>query len=159
MTPSAHRLPGKVNRDATLPTAAWAFVLVVLSGCYVHPWRSSSAPLASVATGGTPLRVTTRESVDGKARRFVFSSARVEGDSLVGLVYEEYERVGSGPWSQLQRGDRDARVSVATADVTEVSRREREASAVRSMVLLVVIAAVVVGAYYGFLGYVLSGGS
>ena len=133
-------------------------MLVVLGGCYVHPWRASFDPPASVAAAGTPLRVTTRVSADGRAHRYVFSSARVEGDSLVGRVYEAYERVGAGPWSPVQRREGDPRVSVATADLAEVSRREREASPVRTTVLLVAIAAVAVGAYYGFLAYVFSGG-
>jgi hypothetical protein len=159
MTPSAYPISRKDDRDATRPKAAWALMLVMLGGCYVHPWRSSSTPLASVAAAGTPLRVTTRVSVDGRVHQYVFSSARVEGDSLVGLVYEQYQRVGDGPWSPLRGSERDPRVSLATADVADVSRREREPSPVRSMLLLAIIAAGAVGAYYGFLAYVFAGDS
>jgi hypothetical protein len=159
MTPSAFRLSRKDDRDATRPSVAWALMLLMLGACHVHPWRSSSGPLASVAAAGKPLRVTTRMSVDGRVDYYVFSSARVEGDSLVGLVYEQYQRIGDGPWSPLQRSERDPRVSVATADVADVSRREREASLGRTSVLLVVIAAALIGGYYGFLAYAFAGGS
>ena len=137
--------------------AAWALLLMVLGGCSVHPWRSSSDPLALAAADGTPLRVTTRAAADGRAHRYVISSARVEGDSLVGVAYEEYERLGDGRWSLLE-GERDPRVSLAIADLADVSRREREFSPARTSVVMVVVAAVVVGAYYGLIATAYGGG-
>ena len=131
--------------------ATWLWLLVIVGGCYVHPWRSSSAQLASVAATGTSLRVTTRASADGRAHLYVFSSARVVGDSLVGLVDEAYQRVGDGWWSPLQQREGDPRLSVATADIAEVSRREREASPGRSAALVVLIVAGIAGAVYGVL--------
>ena len=146
MTVSSAR---KDCNGAARRTAAWLWMLVILGGCYVHPWRSSSAPLASVAAAGTSLRVTTRASADGRAHLYVFSSAQVVGDSLVGLVYEAYQRVGDGQWSPAQQFERDPRVSVATADIAEVSRREREASPGRSVALVVLIVAGIAAAVYG----------
>ena len=154
MTPSS---PPRFLTTRVTALAAWALVPLVLSGCSVQSWRSSQAPVASVVAAGAPLRVTTRVWADGRAHRYVLSSASVEGDSLVGVVDESYQLVGASRWS-LQQGERGQRLAIGIADVAEVSRQEREASATRTGVLLVGIAAGVAGAFYVFLAMAYSGG-
>jgi len=77
----------------------------------------------------------------------VLFSARLEGDSLVGVADEEARRVADGPWEAARVGAGGRRVAVATADVVEVSRREGSSN--RSAVVLLVVAGVLVALYWG----------
>ena len=106
---------------------------------------------------GEPLRVTTRTLATGEAHRYVLSWARVNGDSLVGVVFEEHERDSGGRWSAVPQGERERRIAVATADIAEVSRREREPSDARTAALIIGAVGVFLAAYWGFL-YVASAG-
>ena len=81
--------------------AACVALPILLLGC--HRWRPASEPLpALTASGGTTLRVTTRASATGVAHRYVLFSARLEGDSLVGVADDEARRGGTGPWEPAQ---------------------------------------------------------
>ena len=134
------------SRFVAAARAACVAVALLLLGC--RPWRPASEPLpALTASGGTTLRVTTRPSATGVAHRYVLFSARLEGDSLVGLADEEARRVGAGPWEPAQGEAGGRRVAVATADVVEVSRRQGSSN--RSAVVLLVVAGVLVALYWG----------
>ena len=114
---------------------------LTVSGCYAYPWRPTTAPLASVAAAEALLRVTTRPFTTEEPHRYVFSWARVAGDSLVGVVCEEYRRTGAGRWSLVPQNERERRVAVATADIAEVSRQEREPSRPRTIAILLALTA------------------
>jgi hypothetical protein len=117
--------------------AAYVALTLPLLGC--HAWRPTSEPLPALTTsGGTTLRVTTRPSATGTAHRYVLFSARLEGDSLVGVADEEARRVGDGLWEQVLVEAGGRRVAVAAADVVEVSRLETSGGGTAVAVVIVV---------------------
>ena len=141
-------------RFAAVASAACVALALPLLGC--HAWRPASEPLpALTGSGGRTLRVTTRPSATGVAHRYVLFSARLEGDSLVGIADEEARRVADGPWEGAQAAAGGRRVAVATADIAEVSRRETSGGG--TAVAVVVVLAVVVAAAWGFLSMALEG--
>jgi len=80
--------------------------------------------------------VTTRPLANEETHRYVLSWARVDGDSLVGVVREEYRRTGAGRWGFVPQTDPERGVAVDTADIAEVSRQEREPSGRRTIAVL-----------------------
>jgi len=133
--PSAAILRTRLARHL-VRVAVSALVAVALSGCSAYPWRPATGTLASVAATGSPLRVTTRPSANAVTYRYVLAWARVAGDSLIGVVREEYQSVGAGGWRLVPQTERERRVAMATADIVDVSRREPEPSATRTLALL-----------------------
>jgi hypothetical protein len=132
------------------PRAACVVLTFSLVGC--QAWRPASEPLAALtASGGTTLRVSTRPSPTGVAHQYVLFSARLEGDSLVGVADEEARRVADGPWQAAPVKPGGRRVAVATADIVEVSRRDGSSNrSSRSALVLVVVAGVLFALYWGF---------
>ena len=127
-------------------SAACAALSLAVPGC--HAWRPASEPLpALTASGGMTLRVTTRPMPTGEAYRYVLRSARLEGDSLVGVPVNVARRVGRAGWNVTHSAAGRPRVALATADIVEVSRQEPSSG--RTLTLLVVVAALVAAAGYG----------
>jgi len=122
---------------------------LTFGGCYAYPWRPVTAPLPSVAAVGAPLRVTTRRFANDETHRYVLSWARVDGDSLVGVVREEYRRTGAGRWSLVPQTERERRIAVGTADIAEVSRQEREPSGRRTIAFLLGLTALAYAVVWG----------
>lgn len=110
-------------------------------GCSGYLWRPTITPLADAAVAEAPLQVTTRLFANAESRRYVLSWARVEGDSLIGTVAEEYRRGSTGRWNMVGQTEPQRRIAVAIADISEVSRRVREPSAARTGALLLGLSA------------------
>lgn len=147
-----------VPRFAVVARVACVALTLPLLGC--HAWRPVSEPLSALtASGGTTLRVSTRPSATGVAHRYVLFSARLEGDSLVGVADEEARRVAEGPWEAAPVNPGRRRVAVATADIVEVRRREGPSNpSSRSALVLVAVAGVLVALYWGFVYATSAGG-
>jgi hypothetical protein len=125
-------------------------VVAAVGGC--HEWRPASAPVPAVVAAGAALRVTTRPVSTGVAHRYVLRSPIVNRDSLVGFVTEESLSLPGGGWGSVSREPGTRRVSVATADIVEVSRSETSAGRTALVVVGAVVAvagAVMVALFLG----------